>query len=110
MRRFASTAPPNDAGKSKLIGVIQPSRAVLSGVLGSTETLIYPGFVESLIYPGFRGVVFMSVHTVGSALQRTAEERERERDRCAIPLPDSRGRDLQNRRSQVRALSPLSAR
>jgi hypothetical protein len=36
-------------------------------------------------------------------------ERERERDGQAIPLSESRGGGLQNRRSQVRALSPLSA-
>jgi hypothetical protein len=36
-------------------------------------------------------------------------EREWERDDLAIPFPDWRGRGLQNRRTQVRALSPLSA-
>jgi hypothetical protein len=35
-------------------------------------------------------------------------EREWERDGLAMPLPDRRQAGLQNRRSQVRALSPLS--
>jgi hypothetical protein len=40
---------------------------------------------------------------------RPCRERDRERDESPIPVPDWSGRDLQNRRSQVRALSPLSA-
>ena len=40
--------------------------------------------------------------------REVVREREWERDELANPLPDRRRAGLQNRRSQVRALSPLS--
>jgi hypothetical protein len=88
---------------------------VLNGDVGRIGRLVQPTRVHSygLINANARNTLPRrlrgSVFGIEVGRETPEQERERERDRRAIRLPDWSGSGLQNRRSQVRALSPLSA-